>query len=59
MKNSKHSIWTVQSQGLKNTKGKMRLQSKRQLCTSKLGFDAALLQLGAKIHLEKHEACLG
>jgi hypothetical protein len=55
MKNSKHSIWTLESKRLKSSKSKLRLGSMRQVCASKNGFDAALLQLGISVTSPKEK----
>jgi len=46
MKATKPYVWTLESKSIKSPGSKMRMKSMRKLCSSKNGFDAALLQLG-------------
>jgi len=55
MKIQKHKNWSAQSKGLSNTKSTLRMQTMRKVCSSKNGFDAALLQLGMSIREEHKE----
>jgi hypothetical protein len=49
MKITKQHVWTLESKSVKSPSSKMQMKSIRKVCSSKNGFDAALLQLGVSI----------
>jgi hypothetical protein len=55
MKTTKQHVWTLESKSVKSPSSKMRMKSMRKVCSSKNGFDAALLQLGLSMMENKRE----
>jgi hypothetical protein len=56
MKTSKRNVWTLESKSLKSPGSKMQMKSIRKVCSSKNGFDAALLSLGTSIYAQQVKA---